>query len=166
MLSDQCLHYKTIGKLLIIPNLGIPRISSENWTLFDGDAPFSGHRFLLFFFWNRVLKESNFSGAGCQNMSKGEVFRAPVIILSHFCVLEYTFHRFFLESDIISKQNFWSRVKNFFSWAHPRTNLGQVPSPGLLAVRLKCLSNFSHMFIPGLGGTHFFPYGEEPLNRV
>ena len=30
VVSDQCLLYKTIGKLLIIPNLGISNISGKN----------------------------------------------------------------------------------------------------------------------------------------
>ena len=48
----------------------------------------------------RVSKEGNFSGAGCQNMSKGKFFLDCINIWSNFCVLEYNFHRFFLESGI------------------------------------------------------------------
>ena len=44
-----------------------------------------------------VSKEGNFSGAGCQNMSKGEILLDLVIILSSLRVLEYTFHQLFLE---------------------------------------------------------------------
>ena len=36
-----------------------------------------------------------------------------VITWSTICVSEYNFTRFFLESDIISRQTFWCRVKHF-----------------------------------------------------
>ena len=61
---------------------------------------FSGYHFhLLFLEWG--FKKGNFSGAGRQSLSNGEILLDRVIILSNFCVLEYTFHPFFLESVVI-----------------------------------------------------------------
>ena len=48
-----------------------------------------------------VSKAGNLSGAGRENMSKREILFNWIIIQSNFCVLEYTFHQFFLESGII-----------------------------------------------------------------
>ena len=42
-----------------------------------------------------VLKEGNFSGAGCRNMSKGEILLDWVMILTNYGVLEYTFSPIF-----------------------------------------------------------------------
>ena len=39
-----------------------------------------------YFFWNGVSQKGNFSGAGTQNMSKGEFLLDRIIIWSNFCV--------------------------------------------------------------------------------
>ena len=68
--------------------------------MFDGMCRFSGYRFHLFFRgWD--IEKGDFSGTYYQNMSKGEIMLDWFIIWSNSCVLENTFHQFFLESGII-----------------------------------------------------------------
>ena len=56
--------------------------------LWDRDVPFMGIIF-AYFFYSRVSKENNYSGAGCQNMSKGD------ILLNHVAILSNAFDRLF-----------------------------------------------------------------------
>ena len=63
-------------------------------------AVFQGIVYALFIC-SKVSKEGSFSGAGCQNSSRGEILLNRAVIRSNFCDLVYAFDRLFLESGII-----------------------------------------------------------------
>ena len=55
-----------------------------------------------------------------------------LLLFSPILVFLYTFHRFFLEQGIISRQEFWSRVKFFFSvGTSPYKFRSSTPPPGV-----------------------------------
>ena len=74
------------------------------------------------------MKKGKFSGAGCQNMSKGKILLDRVIILSNFLRSAVYFLATSSGTGNHLKAKFWSRVKKFFIGTPP-TNLGQIPPP-------------------------------------
>ena len=76
-----------------------------------------------------VLKEDNFSKAGCLNMPKGEILLDRVVLKSSFLYFGVYFRPIFSRMGYRLKVRTLEPGKTIFSWAYSHTNLGQVLPP-------------------------------------